>query len=171
MKAIMTVGALIGAVGSLILIGMIFGIIPSSTVRLVEGYMPMQLLIELSLFVAGFAGLSYILSSMGMAFPRFWQGILFWAFILVYLKYRIYPPIPFSVRAMYGFVSLIAVFMWMSSNEEDWKKFKQPIVNVLDDQTGFHKALRTMYLVLLPLLIGGFSYNAMKPSSDEPIEL
>ena len=43
MKAIMTIGALIGAVGSLILIGMIFGIIPSSTVRLVEGYMPMQL--------------------------------------------------------------------------------------------------------------------------------
>ena len=52
----------------------------------------MQLLIELTLFVAGFTGLSYMLSSMGMAFPRFWQGILFWAFILVYLKYRIYPP-------------------------------------------------------------------------------
>jgi mono/diheme cytochrome c family protein len=83
----------------------------------------------------------------------------------------VYPPIPFSVRAMYGTVSLIAVFMWMSSNEEDWKKFKQPIINVLDAQTGFHKALRTMYLVLLPLIIGGFSYTAMKPTSEEPIEL
>ena len=40
MKAIMTVGALIGAVGSLLLIGMIFGIVPSSTVRLVEGTCP-----------------------------------------------------------------------------------------------------------------------------------
>ena len=63
------------------LIGMIFGVVPSNTVRLVEGYMPMQVLSELAIFVAGFAGLSYMLNSMGIAFPRFWQGILFWVFI------------------------------------------------------------------------------------------
>ena len=84
--------------------------------------MPMQVLSELAIFVAGFAGLSYLLNSMGIAFPRFWQGILFWAFIQTYLKFRIYPPIPFSVRAMYGTVSFVAVFMWVSANEEDWKK-------------------------------------------------
>ena len=72
---------------------------------------------------------------------------------------------------MYGTVSFVAVFMWVSANEEDWKKFKQPILNVLDAHTGFHKALRTMYLILLPLLIGGFSFLTMKPSVDEPIEL
>ena len=64
------------------LIGMIFGVVPSNTVRLVEGYMPMQVLSELAIFVAGFAGLSYMLNSMGIAFPRFWQGIFFW---VVYL--------------------------------------------------------------------------------------
>ena len=135
MKALMSVGALLGVVGLLLLIGMIFDIVPSNTVRLVEGYMPMQMLTELVIFVAGFTGLSYMLSSMGMAIPRFWQGIGFWAFILLYLKYRVYPPIPFSVRAMYGTVSLVAVFMWVPSNEEDWKKFKQPILNVLGQAT------------------------------------
>jgi hypothetical protein len=72
---------------------------------------------------------------------------------------------------MYGTVSLIAVFMWVSANEEDWKKFKQPILNVLDAQSGGNKMLRYAYLILLPILIGGFSYNAMKPKSEEPIEL
>jgi Cytochrome C oxidase, cbb3-type, subunit III len=171
MKALMSVGALVGVIGLLLLVGMIFDVVPANTVRLVEGYMPMQMLTELTLFVAGFAGLSYMLSSMGMPLPRFWQGVGFWAFILLYLKYRVYPPIPFSVRAMYGTVSLVAVFMWVSSNEEDWKKFKQPILNVLDAQSGGNKMLRYAYLFLLPILIGGFSYNAMKPKSEEPIEL
>ena len=44
-------------------------------------------------------------------------------------------------------------------------------MNVLDAQTGCNKAAAHDYLVLLPLLIGGFSYNAMKPKSEEPIEL
>ena len=112
-----------------------------------------------------------MMAAMGMTIPRFCQGIPFWAFILLYLKYRVYPPIPFSVRAMYGTVSLVAVFMWVSASEEDWKKFKQPIMNVLDAQTGGTKVLRIAYLILIPLLIGGFSYNAMMPKSEEPIEL
>ena len=171
MKALMSLAALIGAAGILLLAGMIVGIVPSNTVRLIEGYMPVQVIAELTLFVAGFTGISYMMAAMGMTFPRFWQGILFWAFILLYLKYRVYPPIPFSVRAMYGTVSLVAVFMWVSANEEDWKKFKQPIMNVLDAKTGGTKVLRIAYLIIIPLLIGGFSYNAMVPKSEEPIEL
>ena len=171
MKALMSFGALVGVIGILLLGGMTFNIVPSTTVRLVEGYMPMQMLFELTCFVAGFAGLSYMMSAMGMPFPRFWQGIGFWAFILLYLKYRVYPPIPFSVRAMYGTVSLIAVFMWVSASEDDWKKFKQPIMNVLDAKGGMNKLLRYAYLVLIPILVGGFSYNAMVPKSEEPIEL
>lgn len=99
--------------------------------KLVEGYMPMQMIFELAFCVGVFALLSYMLNKSGLAMSRFWQGILFWVFLLMYLKYRIYPPIPFSVRAMYGTAALVAVFMWLSSNEEDWKKFKQPILNVL----------------------------------------
>jgi hypothetical protein len=142
-----------------------------TSLKLVEGYMPMQMLFELAFCVAVFAGISYLLNRAGIAMPRFWQGILFWVFILMYLKYRIYPPIPFSVRAMYGTVSLIAVFMWMSSNEEDWRKFKQPIMNVLDAVTPFHKFLRVAYLVVLPIIFWGFAYSSFLPNLDEPIEL
>lgn len=166
-------------VGGIILFGIVVGIfmllwvgiLPATSLKLVEGFMPMQMLFELSICVAIFALASYLLSAGGVKVSRFWQGISFCAFILLYLKLRVYPPIPFSVRAMYGTVSFIAVFMWMSSNEEDWKKFKQPILNVLDGVTAFHKLLRTAYLVAIPLIIGGFSYLSFLPNLDEPIEL
>jgi hypothetical protein len=142
-----------------------------TSLKLVEGYMPMQMLFELAFAVAVFALVSHLLNKSGLGIPRLWQGVGFVAFILLYLKYRIYPPIPFSVRAMYGTVTMIAVFMWMSSNEEDWRKFKQPILNVLDAKTPFHKVLRTLYLVALPIIFWGFSYNSFLPNLDEPIEL
>ena len=138
MKALMSVGALVGVIGLLLLVGMIFDVVPANTVRLVEGYMPMQMLIELTAFRGR------ICRNKLHAEPQwacrslvFGRVFGFWAFILLYLKFRVYPPIPFSVRAMYGTVSFIAVFMWVSANEEDWKKFKQPIMNVLDAQTRF----------------------------------
>ena len=150
---------------------MAFGVMPATNLKLVEGYMPVQMISELAICVGIFALGSYLLKVGGINLSRFWQGILFWTFIWLYLWKRVYPPIPFSVRAMYGTVSLVAVFMWMSSNEEDWKRFKQPILNVLDGGTGLHRALRAMYLILIPILIGGFSFLSMKPSSEEPIEL
>jgi hypothetical protein len=142
-----------------------------TSLKLVEGYMPMQMLFELAVCVAVFALVSHLLNKSGLGIPRLWQGIGFVVFIFAYLKYRIYPPIPFSVRAMYGFVTMIAVFMWMSSNEEDWRKFKQPILNVLDGKTGFHKALKWGYLIILPFVFWAFSYNSFLPNLEEPIEL
>jgi len=139
--------------------------------KLVEGFMPMQMLFELTLCVGLFALMSYLLKKNGLAIPMFWQGVLFWLFIVLYLKYRIYPPIPFSVRAIYGTVALVAVFLWMSATEADWKKFKQPILNVMDAVTPFHKHLRTGYLVGIPLLLWGFAYSSLVPSQEEPIEL
>ncbi|MBM4122885.1 MAG: cytochrome c [Nitrospira sp.] len=165
------IGGLLGGAIILVLALLSVGILPATSLKLVEGYMPMQMLFELGISVLVFALMSRLLSMGGISLPRFWQGILFWAFILLYLKFRVYPPIPFSVRAMYGTVALIAVFMWMSSNEEDWKKFKQPILNVLDAGTPFHKALRTTYLIALPIILWGYSYNSFLPNLDEPVEL
>ncbi|NOS79042.1 MAG: cytochrome c, partial [Nitrospira sp.] len=54
MKALMSVGALVGAIALLLLVGMILDVVPSNTVRLVEGYMPIQMLLEVACFVAGF---------------------------------------------------------------------------------------------------------------------
>jgi len=48
MKALMSIAALMGAAGLLLLAGMTVGIVPSNTVRLIEGYMPVQVIAELT---------------------------------------------------------------------------------------------------------------------------
>lgn len=168
---ILWAGGIIGGIFIAVIFLMSSGLVSPQMIQLVPGYMPMQVLIELTACVGVFALLSYILAQNGLAIPKFWQGTLFWVFLLLYLKFRIYPPIPYSVRALYLAISAVAVFMWMSSNEEDWKKFKQPILNVLDAMTPFHKALRTFYLIAIPALLWGFSYQSFLPSLEEPIEL
>lgn len=140
--------------------------------KLVEGYMPMQMITELAICILFFSICNYLLKRAGIGVPKFWAGILVWCFInLFYLKYRIYPPIPFSVRAIYGTVSACGIFMWVSGSQEEWLEFKRPIINVLDANTGFTKLVRTALLVLLPIGLGGFAYNSLLPSFDEPIEL
>lgn len=142
-----------------------------TSLKLIEGFMPMQILVELAFCVGVFALMSYLLKKSGLGIPRFWQGIGFWVFIWMYLAYRVYPPIPFSVRALFGTVAMVGVFMWVSASEEDWRQFKQPILNVLDAGTPFHKALRTFFLVFIPIGLGAFSHFSLVPTSEEPIEL
>ena len=139
--------------------------------KLVEGYMPMQMIAELVICILFFSICNYLLKRAGIGVPKFWAGIFVWCFIIAYLKWRIYPPIPFSVRAIYGTVSACGIFMWVSGSQEEWLEFKQPIINVLDAKTGFTKVLRTALLVLLPIGLGGFAYSSLSPSFDEPIEL
>jgi hypothetical protein len=170
------VGFILGGFVAVILGLLAFGLMPANSIKLVEGFMPMQMLFELAICVAIFAAMSYLLKKGGMAIPRFWQGIAFWVFIIMYLKYRVYPPIPFSVRAIYGTVALVGIFLWMSGSEEDWQEFRRPILNVLDARTGFHKVLRTIFLILIPVVLWGFAYGSFIPQGagsdiDEPIEL
>lgn len=139
--------------------------------KLVEGYMPMQMITELAVCILFFAGLNYMLKKAGMGIPKFWAGIGVWVFIQLYLKYRIYPPIPFSVRAIYGTVSLCGIFMWVSGSQQEWEEFRRPIIDVLDGKTALHRAIRAVLLVVLPIGLGAFAFNSFKPSFEEPIEL
>ncbi len=139
--------------------------------KLIEGYMPMQMISELAISILFFSICNYLLKRAGIGVPKFWAGIFVWCFIIAYLKWRIYPPIPFSVRAIYGTVSACGIFMWVSGSQEEWLEFKQPIINVLDAKTGFTKVLRMALLVLLPIGLGGFAYSSLLPSFDEPVEL
>ncbi len=139
--------------------------------KLVEGYMPMQMISELGLSILVFVLVNWALNRSGMGIPKFWAGVGVWLFIQLYLKYRIYPPIPFSVRAIYGTVSACGIFMWVSGSEKEWQEFKRPILNVMDGVTSFHKSVRVVALFVIPLALGGFAYNSFLPSFEEPIEL
>jgi len=139
--------------------------------KLVEGYMPIQMISELAICILFFSMVNYALGKAGAKVPKFWAGVFVWLFIQAYLKFRIYPPIPFSVRAIYGTVSFCGVFMWVSGSQAEWDEFKRPILNVMDAQTPMLKAIRTVALIALPLALGGYGWNSFQPSFEEPIEL
>jgi hypothetical protein len=139
--------------------------------KLVEGYMPMQMITELAICILVFSIINYSLKRAGMGLPKFWAGVFVWVFVMLYLKYRIYPPIPFSVRAIYGTVTACGVFMWVSGSQQEWDEFKRPIISVLDANTGLTKAMRLALLILLPIGLWGFAYNSFLPNFEEPIEL
>ena len=70
--------------------------------KLVEGYMPMQMISELAGSILVFALVNWALNRAGMGIPKFWAGVGVWIYIQLYLKYRIYPPIPSACAPFTG---------------------------------------------------------------------
>ncbi len=138
---------------------------------LVEGWKPMQMISELVICILLYSVVNFSLKRAGIGVPKFWAGVGVWTFIWVYLTYRIYPPIPFSVRAIYGTVTACGIFMWVSGSQPEWEDFKRPILNVMDGKTGFHKFIRVVAVVFIPVGLGGYAFNSFLPSFAEPIEL
>ena len=95
--------------------------------KLVEGYMPIQMLFEMGSVALLFIGAFYVLGKKGIKVNKLAQATGLFLFSIVYFTYRIYPPIPFSVRAIYAVMTLIGIFMWVSSTNESWNDFRKPI--------------------------------------------
>jgi hypothetical protein len=140
--------------------------------KLIEGYMPIQMLVEMGALALLFIGAFYLLDKkMGLKVNKLLQATLLFLFAWMYFSYRIYPPIPFSVRAIYATMTLIGIFMWISSTEEAWQDFRRPIIKVADSTSGGTWILKIAIVIILPFLVGWLGYNSMKPNVDEPIEL
>src|SRR5437870_7496668 len=143
-----------------------------TALKLVEGYMPMQMLGEMVGLAILFIWSFYLLDKkMGIKVNTLAQATGLFLFSIIYFRYRIYPPIPFSVRAIYATMTLIGIFMWVSSTEASWLDFRKPCIAVVDAKTPTTRIIRAVSVVLLPFLVGFLGYNSMKPSTDEPIEL
>lgn len=133
--------------------------------------MPIQAILEVAGCLLLFSGSNFLLEKIGLGFSKFWSAIFVWIFIQAYLIYRMYPPLPFSVLAIYGVVSLCGVFLWVSGSEAEWVAFKHPVIQVLDGVTRFHRGIRLVLVTILPLALGGAIFFSMIPTFDEPMEL
>ncbi|MFN2399954.1 MAG: cytochrome c [Gemmatimonadaceae bacterium] len=109
----------------------------------------------------------------------FWQALLL--LVLAYLLFkfgiRFIPPllgassaaVPRSVIVQYMFIALIGILIHVSSSEERWRDFRQPINATLVDKD--KRWLRTALLVLLPLLVGYVAFEQTRPRVEAPIQL
>ena len=124
----------------------------------IDGLRQLQFFVELAGLILFLSGLSLALSRAGMPVNRFWKAVGLFVCIFLYLKYRVYPPMPFSILATYLVVTLAAILLWASSSEEYWQDFRRPIIATLDAETLATKITRAAVLVLLPCLVG-FSHG------------
>jgi lysylphosphatidylglycerol synthetase-like protein (DUF2156 family) len=136
-----------------------------------EGFMPMQMLVEMAL-ITGLFGLLAHISKKRFRFSKFSQAIGLLAVAILYLKYRVSPPMPFSVLAMYTTIIAIGIFVWVSATEASWKEFYLPVIAVLEGNSHKARMVRGLALVILPILVGLLAFNTWKPEDIEtPLQL
>ena len=89
----------------------------------------------------------------------------------MYLVFRfgIQPPAPWSVVKLYMAVVLLAVFVYVSSDSDSWRAFLSPIQSTLVDEG--RRPIRNALLVLLPILVGVYTYTQAAQRTGEPVEL
>jgi hypothetical protein len=139
----------------------------------IEGIKPVQLLFE----IAGLLGLgslvAYYFEKRGRPLNKFLQAVSFLAIVFIYFEYRLYPPLPLTVRITYLVVSILGILIWASSNEDYWKNFKTPLTAVLDADTEATRRIRTAVLILLPLLAWLVTYLMVSlpdPDKNVPVD-
>ncbi len=81
-------------------------------------------------------------------------------------------PTPTSILTLYmGMVSAV-VLVYISSNEDTWRQFKQPILMLLIEEENRSIVMaRRVIFVLLPLLAGIQSYAGLQTTVEAPAEL
>jgi mono/diheme cytochrome c family protein len=75
-------------------------------------------------------------------------------------------PVPSSVVLQYMAVVVVAVLIYVSSDERRWTSFKGPIHSVMVDND--KKILRTLLLVAIPIFLGFVAFNRVKPTVEAP---
>lgn len=78
-------------------------------------------------------------------------------------------PVPNSVLLQYMLTALVGILLYVSDNEERWRRFKEPIQATLVEED--RRWLRVALLIALPLLVGWFTYSQVRPSVAAPIQL
>jgi len=109
----------------------------------------------------------------------FWQAILLLVLSYIVFKFGIAylpplfgvrsAPVPTSVIVQYMLTALVAVLIYVSDDEERWRRFKEPIHSLMVDRDkGW---LRTGLLVVVPLLVGFATFQQTRPRVTAPISL
>jgi mono/diheme cytochrome c family protein len=109
----------------------------------------------------------------------FWQAVLVLVISYVLIKWGIpyipplfgvsSAPVPQSVIIQYMLTILVGLLVWVSDSEERWRRFKEPIRNLL--VLPERKVARRVLLVAVPLLVAFVTYDAVRPKVTAPAGL
>jgi hypothetical protein len=138
----------------------------------IPGAMPIELILIEILTLICFLMFNLLLKKiLGKGVSQFFQGTLLVLAAYSIFKYVLFPPIPSALLYTYMGLIILGVFLFLSSQDNSWKEFKEPIINTLEGKTNVLKRMRMATFVILPVLMGLGTYSFMKPTFQEPIEL
>lgn len=109
----------------------------------------------------------------------FWQAValLIGAYLLFKFGVRFLPPligiksapVPATVLLQYLAIATAGILIFVSDSDVRWALFKQPIHAGMVDRD--KKWVRASLLVLLPLVVGFVTWQAVRPSIEGPAQL
>lgn len=101
----------------------------------------------------------------------FWQAalLLVVAYLIILGIGWASAPVPRSVMLQYLLTALVGVLVYVSDNEERWRRFKQPIRNTLVRPE--RRTLRAGLMVAVPLAVGWLTYQQVRPAVSAPAAL
>ena len=141
---------------------------------LIDGFMPIQPFVELALLFSVLTLGAFCLEQHGYHLNKLFQAVIAFAIVYWYLKYRLYPPLPFTIFVTCLTVASLGIWGWVSSNDVYWREFCRPLIAVLDGNTVRVRVTRKMVVVVLPMLAAIWTYSVLlppDPSANGPIEL
>src|SRR5216117_932432 len=100
---------------------------------------------------------------------RFVQAVLILVLAFVILRFGIRPPAPWSVLTLYMAIIFMAVLIFVSSDRDSWRDFISPIWSTLVRPE--RRVLRTVLVIVLPLLMGYYAYTQAAARPQAPPEL
>jgi mono/diheme cytochrome c family protein len=109
----------------------------------------------------------------------FWQAVLLLLVAWLVFRYGIpvlppllgirSAPVPQSVLLQYMLTALVGVLLFVSSDEDRWRRFRAPITAAMVEPD--KRWLRGSFLVAVPLLVGFATYQQARPRVAAPIQL
>lgn len=111
----------------------------------------------------------------------FWHAVITLAVIYLIIRFvipyvsmwitaRPYPlTVPAALSIIYMALAIVGLFIFITTSEENIQEFLQPIVSVLrGGQSGAMSKVRWVVLALIPLAVGGFTYQRTVPKIQSP---
>lgn len=103
---------------------------------------------------------------------KFLQAVVLILAAYLLYRYAIRPPIPQSLLNLYMLITLLAVLLYISSDEGWWREFRQPLrALVLEQEDRRLVGLRWAVVLALPLVAGWVSWGRASPRVQPPAEL
>lgn len=99
----------------------------------------------------------------------FWQALLVLVLAYAVIRFGIRPPVPQSIVLQYMLTVAVALLIYVSENEDRWRRFKQPIRDALVEPR--RRGVRVGMLIALPVLVGWVTLGQTRGAVSAPAAL